>query len=486
MSEGALTLDAAGTVFFANHRFADMVRSPLQTVIGGSFYRFVDRKDRATAEALLRQGNGSGELRLRTGDTGSIPALLSVGTWQAEGISSLCAVVTDLTELKHREELLAAERLARYTVDQAREPIVVCDPEGKILRASYSAFELCGQNPIYQSFDAMFPFLVGPERDRPPSGTTARKAPEGPFRSLIREGAKNAEIVFSRLDGRTFFLLVSTGPLLNEHNKVLGHILMMTDITMRKQMEAELRRANDELELRVRERTAELERSNADLQQFAYAASHDLQEPLRMVASFVQLLERDYKDKLGSSANEYIRYAVDGAQRMQTLIRGLLQYSRVNTRAAPTQLTDCQEVLQKVLQNLSLKIEETQTRITYDPLPTVRADPTQLLQVFQNLIDNAIKFHKKDQAPYVHVSAVKNNGEWVFSVRDNGIGIEPQYFDRIFAIFQRLNSRRDEYPGTGIGLAVVKRIVEHHGGKVCVDSRLGEGTTFIFTLPTDR
>ena len=234
-------------------------------------------------------------------------------------------------------------------------------------------------------------------------------------------------------------------------------------------------------ENRLEHYAAELERSNRELEQFAYVASHDLQEPLRMVTSYLQLLERRYGDKLDENADEFIAYAVDGAARMRTLINDLLTYSRVSTHAKPFEPTNCSKVLSHALSNLRVAIEESQATITFDDLPTVDTDATQLTQVFQNLISNAIKFHKQDIPPCVHVSAEPGKNEWRFSVRDNGIGIAPKHTERIFLIFQRLHTR-EEYPGTGIGLAVCKKIVERHGGRLWVTSEPGEGSTFYFTI----
>ena len=231
----------------------------------------------------------------------------------------------------------------------------------------------------------------------------------------------------------------------------------------------------------LEESIAELARSNADLQQFAYVASHDLKEPLRMVASYTQLLARRYKGKLDSDADEFIRYAVDGANRMQWLINDLLAYSRVTSQEQVFEEVDCTKVLEEVMSNLQLSIEESRAVVTHDPLPTVMADGGQLGQLFQNLIANAITFHG-EEPPAVHVSAERKANEWLFSVRDNGVGLDPQYAERIFVIFQRLHDR-EEYPGTGIGLAICKKVVERHGGRIWVVSQVGQGATFYFTLP---
>lgn len=231
---------------------------------------------------------------------------------------------------------------------------------------------------------------------------------------------------------------------------------------------------------RLKQTLAELERSNEELERFAYVASHDLQEPLRMVASFTQLLAQRYQDRLGQDGQEFIAFAVDGATRMQRLIQDLLAYSRVATHGGRLAPTDADAALRDALANLQAAIRDTGGVVTHDALPTVWADATQLTQVFQNLVGNAIKFHG-DEPPRVHVSATPKDGEWVFAVADNGIGIDPQYFDRIFVMFQRLHPV-SRYPGTGIGLALCSRIVQRHSGRLWVESAPGQGSTFSFTL----
>jgi signal transduction histidine kinase len=268
----------------------------------------------------------------------------------------------------------------------------------------------------------------------------------------------------------------------------LGGFVIRQEMQRRREAEEALRSLNSDLERRIAERTAELAerakdlaRSNSELQQFAYVASHDLQEPLRMVASFTQLLGRRYKDKLDNDARDFINYAVDGATRMQSLISDLLTYSRVGTQAKPLAATSCDDVLDRVLLGLSIAIEENHAVIEREPLPTVMADSLQIGQLFQNLIANAIKFHGSE-VPRVHIRADRDGSGWKFSVRDNGIGIAPEHAERIFAIFQRLHTRT-EYPGTGIGLAVCKKIVERHGGRIWIEPAPVKGTIFCFLLP---
>jgi signal transduction histidine kinase len=240
---------------------------------------------------------------------------------------------------------------------------------------------------------------------------------------------------------------------------------------------SESRRAREALETQA----AELARSNADLEQFAYAASHDLKEPLRAVTSFVQLLARRYKGRLDSDADEFIQYAVEGTSRMATMVDDLLEYSRAGRRQEPFQPTDSGESLARALANLAVVIKESRAVVTSEGLPRVTGDALELALVFQNLIGNAIKF-RGEEPPKVHVSALRERGRWLFSVRDNGIGIDPAHQERIFALFQRLHGR-DRYPGSGIGLTICKKIVERHGGSIWASSSPGMGSTFYFTLP---
>lgn len=246
-----------------------------------------------------------------------------------------------------------------------------------------------------------------------------------------------------------------------------------TDITQRQHAQAQLQQY-----------AQELARSNADLEQFAYAASHDLQEPLRAVSGCLQLLQQRYIAQLDAHATELIGHAVDGAMRMQTLIHDLLAYSRLNTRGSALTPVACATALERALANLRPAIAESGAVVTYDPLPTVPADATQLVQVFQNLLSNAIKF-RSVQPPAIHIAAIREDDAWVFAIRDNGIGIASRHAERIFVIFQRLHTRR-HYPGTGIGLALCKKIVERHGGRIWVESEPGKGATFYFTIPEKR
>ena len=309
-------------------------------------------------------------------------------------------------------------------------------------------------------------------------------------------------------DGREAWVLTTKVPLRDRHGQIIGTMGISHNITDRKRAEMELQEYKNHLEELVAARTAELSlaneqlardnaarrlaeqeliakaeelaRSNAELEQFAYVASHDLQEPLRMVASYTQLLARRYKGKLDSDGDEFIGFAVDGANRMQQLIQDLLSYSRVTTKGNQLQLTATEAACKAAVLNLEKSIEDSEAVVSVGPLPTLMADATQLTQLFQNLIGNAIKY-RSGTRPEICVAARPDRNHWVFSVQDNGIGIEPQYFERIFQMFQRLHSR-GEYPGTGIGLAISKKIAERHGGRIWVESEPGHGSTFLFSV----
>lgn len=262
----------------------------------------------------------------------------------------------------------------------------------------------------------------------------------------------------------------------------------MAEVDKLRQRLAREKRKVEILETMIEDKTRQLylanqalHRSNEELEQFAYVASHDLQEPLRIVASYSELLAQRYAGKLDEKADKYIRYAVDAARRMQALINDLLAYSRLSSKAKPLEPTDVNLVVDQAIANLKVLIRKSEVELTREDFPTVMADRIQMTQLFQNIIGNAIKF-RGPEPPRVHISVEVGNAEWVFCVSDNGIGIEPQYHRRIFEIFQRLHGR-EEYGGTGIGLSIVKKIVERHGGRVWVASEPGKGTRFSFTIP---
>jgi PAS domain S-box-containing protein len=375
----------------------------------------------------------------------------------------------DITQRKRAEE--TARRLAAVVRD-SNDAVTIQGFERQITAWNRGAELMYG----YTEEEAL---KMGARRLTPPTHEAAQK--DVVNRLMAGEAITSFETQRVSKDGRTLDVWMTITKLVDGAGEVIGFATTERDITQRKRAEEKQR---EELEKRVAQRTAALERSNKELEQFAYVASHDLQEPLRMVASYTQLLEHRYKDQLDDTAREFIRFAVDGASRMQRLINDLLAYSRVQTKAGEFETVDLNHILGQARTNLATAIEESSALVTNDELPIVMADPAQLLSVLQNLIGNAVKFHGEG-LPHVHVSARETNDEIVVSVRDNGIGIRKEHQERIFHIFQRLHNRAD-YPGTGIGLALCKRIVERHGGRIWVESEEGKGATFTFTLPKGR
>jgi PAS domain S-box-containing protein len=368
------------------------------------------------------------------------------------------AVFRDIGQRKRAEQEQA--RLAGI-IECSPDAIMSTTPEGIITSWNPGAEKLYGYTAnqmIGKSSDVLFPSTKADEWQK-----SLRRVAEG-------EAVQHYGIRSLKSDGALIDISWMISPLRDKEGQLNGISLIGRNIT-------ESKRITRELE----QRTRELERSNSELEQFAYSASHDLQEPLRMVASYVQLLQRRYQGKLDSDADDFIGYAVDGATRMKALINDVLTYSRAG-RGKPLKPVEVKKALEWALSNLSLLISESKVVVTCDPMPTVLGDESQLGELFQNLIGNAIKF-RGPQPLEIHVCATVRNSEWLFAIRDNGIGIEPQYFSRIFLMFQRLHGPQ-QYPGTGIGLAICRRIVERHGGQIWVESTPGNGTTFFFTLLT--
>ncbi|MFB3893918.1 MAG: ATP-binding protein [Phycisphaerae bacterium] len=383
----------------------------------------------------------------------------------------------DVTErVKAAEEVRQASLYARSLIEASLDPLVTISPEGKITDVNTATEQVTGVARAKLIGSDFSDYFTEPDKAR------------AGYRKVLTDGfVTDYSLTIRHKSGKLTDVLYNATVYKNEAGQVQGVFAAARDITEKKKVEEELARHRLHLEELAEERTeelkkamAELTRSNEELGQFAYVASHDLQEPLRMVSGHIQLLARRYRGKLDSDADEFIGFAVDGVTRMQQLIVDLLAYSRVGTRGKPFGPVDMEEVLADATKDLSKAIEDSGAAVTHDPLPKVHGDATQLTQLMQNLVGNAIKF-RSDRPAKVHVSACQNGGGWMFSVRDNGIGMEAQYLDRIFVIFQRLHTR-DKYPGTGIGLAICKKIVERHGGRVWAESTFGEGSTFYFTL----
>jgi PAS domain S-box-containing protein len=476
--DAMVVVDQSGDIVLLNmqaekqfgYRRDELLGQKVTTIIPKGFAeRLIADGLRSVEEALAQQIGMGIELNGRRKDGSIFPLELMLSPLEsAEGIL-VTAAIRDIS-VRRLAELQLAQMEGRYRglLEAAPDAMVVVNQSGGIVLLNKQAEKQFGYR-----------------RDELLGQKVTSIIPKGFAERLIADGLRSAEDALTqhigmgielngrRKDGSEFPLELMLSPLSSGEEVLVTAAIR--DITARKQAEQHLL-----------QKMQELHRSNEELGQFAYVASHDLQEPLRMVASYTTLLSRRYKGKLDSNADEFIAFAVDGASRMQRLIQDLLAYSRVGSSGKEPSETSSEDALERTLDILSGQIEDSGAVVTHDPLPDVLADELQLIQLFQNLIGNAIKYQRPG-APEVHVGAVRDGAtQWVFSVKDNGMGIDPQYFERIFGMFQRLH-KREEFAGTGIGLAICKKIVERHGGSIWVESQPDQGSTFRFTLVgTDR
>ncbi|RJP16168.1 MAG: PAS domain-containing protein [Candidatus Abyssobacteria bacterium SURF_5] len=463
--------DEAGIVLEANEAAKDalrlqdvpQIRVPLvNRVLAEERNYFLDRLKEMPAKGGVLEW----EQTIAADEKYSFPGLFRAVLLEPAG-KQMCRIlwlVKDLTDQKrHQAERENARRFAEELFQTIREPLLVLTEDLKVMLANTSFYRFFRADQ--GSVEGRYVFELGNLQWDIPS-----------LRNLLSEMVAGRDFFEDFQVEHTFPNIGRRVMLLNARrlqNENFGVILLLAieDVTERIDSERRLDRL-----------MRELKQSNEELQYFAYVASHDLQEPLRMITSYVQLIERRYGHLLEDDAREFMDYVVDGATRMKALIESLLEYSRVQTRGKEPEAVDAEEVLARVLQTLGSLIRENHATVTHDTLPVVVADPIQFSMVFQNLIDNAIRFRKEDEPLKVHISAKEAGNEWVFSVSDNGIGIEPRHYERIFRLYQRLHTR-GEHTGTGIGLAICKRVVERHGGRIWVESIPGAGSTFFFTIP---
>ena len=441
---------------FGYHR-DELVGQQVTNIIPEGFAERLIADDlRSAADALAQQIGTGLELIARRKDGTEFPIELMLSPLESADGILVTAAIRDISKRK------TAEAKYRALLEAAPDAMVVVNQGGEIVILNVQAEKQFGYRR-----DELVGQLV---TNIIPEGFAERLIADdlrSPEDALAQQIGTGIELSARRKDGTEFPIEIMLSPLEDPDGILVTAAIR--DISVRKEADRHLA-----------QKVEDLNRSNEELGQFAYIASHDLQEPLRMVASYTQLLSRRYTGQLDADADEFIAYAVDGASRMQRLIQDLLTFSRVGSRGGDLVDTSSEEALEQALGNLRGAIEDSGALVTHDPLPRVLADEMQLTQLFQNLVGNAIKYQDPG-IPKVHISAAKSGKKWVFSVQDNGLGIDAQYFDRIFGMFQRLH-KREEFAGTGIGLAICKKIVERHGGTISVESEPGRGSTFSFAL----
>ncbi|MBN1674503.1 MAG: PAS domain S-box protein [Kiritimatiellae bacterium] len=466
--DGVLITDISGKINDVNVRAIDFLNYTKEELRHLTVFNIISGAERSLL-TQIRENLKSQRFTLIQAycvrkDGTTFPSEIAVNMLHLTQEGQLCFFIRDITERKKAQlELQAANARFRLAARAVNSAIYDWDIEKNSITWHDGLTEVFGYDlaDVDSSMEWRVEHIHPEDRDR----VLAQISED------IAQGIDFvAEYRFRTEEGRYLDVWDRGRVVRNAEGHAARMVGSISDITERKRTERELRAM-----------TVELARSNAELQQFAYVASHDLQEPLRMVASFVQLLERRFKGQIDPEADEWIGFAVDGVKRMQRLINDLLEYSRVGTRGKEFEPVDFRMVVERVLVNLKATIEDNKAKVDCGELPVVYGDDLQLCQLLQNLIGNAIKFHG-DTPPEVRISAQRGQDEWIFCVRDNGVGIDPQYKERIFVIFQRLHSR-NQYQGTGIGLAICKKIVERHGGRIWVDSEPGKGSSFCFSIP---
>ncbi|MGD0171844.1 MAG: PAS domain S-box protein [Halobacteriota archaeon] len=477
--DAIVTLDPEGAVMYWNRGAERLYGWTKQEAEGQNANALLRTRFPESREALwpklMENGLWEGELIHVTRDGVQVTVASSWTLIKDEkgNASAILEISSDVTERKKAEmALVESEAKLRITFATMADGIVIAELDETVTDCNEAIMDLTQRSreeiigkPFKDLFPPEFRSLIPDARKFLVRAIFDRTVPGRGKKETVRTDSQ-----LLRKNGGRVDIEANISVIENASGQPAAFLIVARNITERKRMERQLDST-----------LADLKRSNAELEQFAYVTSHDLQEPLRMITSYIQLIEEDYKGKLGAGADQYIAFAVEGAKRMHTLINDLLAYSRVGTRGEPFVPTSMSGALSAAIANLEVAIEENQAVVTHDRLPTVFGDESQLVQLFQNLLGNAIKF-RSDDPPMIHVGVEETKDDWVFSVRDNGIGIDMKYAERIFAVFQRLHARED-YPGTGIGLAVVKKIVERHGGRVWVESEPAKGSTFIFTLP---
>ena len=526
ITEGALILSSDDSIYYCNRTLGEMLQLPIQKIIGRKLDAYVDSEGRSQLMELIREsrsfGAAKGEFLMKRDDGTPLPVNVSLNRMSVEGFEGICAVITDLSEQKqvqeelgrHRTELefLVSERTAelqqeiierkradeevrgqrewlRVTLTSIGDAVIATDAAARITFVNPVAAELTGwreEEARGKSIQEVFTII----------NEKTRKPAEDVVQRVLREGRvallANSTALVTR-DGREIPIEDSAAPIRNRAGKMMGVVLVFHDVTEKRRAQEALLGARDELELRVRERTTELSQTvaklellNQELQEFAFIASHDLQEPLRKIQAFGSILVTKQKGLLDPEAQDITSRITRAASRMSELLRSLLNYSRTGTSELNYKPVSLTEVARDAVSDLELLINKVKGSVEISELPTVDADAQLLRQLFQNIIENSIKYRKESEPPVVKIYGNITDSVCRIVVEDNGIGFDECYSPKIFKPFERLHGRNAPYTGTGMGLAICKKIVTRHGGEITARSIQGQGATFIVTLPINQ
>ena len=469
MNEGAATLADDGTILYCNNRLAAMLQVPLGKLLGTQLISYVAAVDHPLFTARLGMPTAEcdkDEIIMITGEGNLVPVIISYCALDLSGSQAVSVVVTDLTQQKRNEENMASEILARSIIEQAGEAIVVCDEDGKIIRASRLAQQLCGENPLLKPFNELFRLRA-----------TDSYSPFSILAPLHGECFENVEVVFKRNDDQIFNFLLNARPLINVQDRIIGGVVTLTDISERMRAEKEIERLNSDLAAH----TAELEAANIELEAFNYTVAHDLRNPLNVVSSYCQAIKEMCGSGLDAQCRHYLQEAYDGTVRMNRLIEALLDFSRLTHAELKREEVDLSRMAKEAAGELKKSDVERMVEVRIADGIVANGDAILLRVVLVNLLDNAWKYTGIRKETVIEFGAKEIDGEPVCFVRDNGAGFDNADADRLFVPFQRLPGA-EECRGFGIGLATVERIIRRHGGRVWAEGEPGKGATFYFTL----